>query len=388
MIAAAEQQVLLPAETTLVSDADRMISLRHTERMWQTPDGALHILINQGTLGGANSSLQLHSSFDGGKTWLAMHGLADTDKFSTADGILIDDKLGIAYAARNGRILYSVLRYGSFARTWTLLKTETVVAASGATAINPAIAVDDLGNLWCAFVNKVDSTLETNIKLFQRTQDGAVWQDTGLIFGSTDIDSGFGERSARPVITANGVGMIYTLRENIHWAYRQNGWPVTAPWVEQVIFTSAPPYDTDPYNSHFSVVTDGNRNIHMATVDHGKLLYQRYITRTQSWSSARELTNDISAGYPQITITQNGLAIFVNAATYPVALQSVNAGNTFEGTAFMTHESPPPGSAINYGNPRIESPGRVAGQVPVLQQYVEGGVQKLLLFRVPLIAGQ
>lgn len=373
--------------TTLISDAERMIALRHTERMWQTGDGALHVLINQGGLAEDGASLQLYTSLDAGQSWQAMNRLTDTDKFSTADGLLIGDNLGIAYAANNGKILYSILRYNRVTKVWTLLKTETVVDAADSVAINPAIAVDDIGRLWCAFVNKIRGTLETNIKLFQRTADGSLWQDTGLTFGPTDVDATVGERSARPVITANGVGMIYTVRENIFWAYRLNTWPATTPWVEQVIFTGTPPYDRDPYNSHFSVVVDGNRNVHMATVDHGKLLYLRFVNRTQSWNPVRTLTSDIYANYPQISIAQNVLAIVVNAGQSAIALQSTNVGNTFSYTTFLTHDAPPPDGSVSYANPRIETPGKSFGPIPVFQQYVEGSTQRLMYFQVPLITG-
>jgi hypothetical protein len=360
-----------------------MISFRHAEHMWQTSDGAIHVLINRGTLVQAGTSLQLFSSFDAGQSWVATSWLDNTNKYSTADGVLAGNWLRLAYASADGSILFSVLRYDSSLKTWSLVKTETVFASNDSTAINPAIAIDDLGTIWCALVNRGNVSSDFNIKLIRRAAGVAAWEDTGLIFGPTDNVSV--ERSARPVVISNGVGMIYTVHEKIFWAYRLNDWPTTEPWIEQTLFTGAPPYDTDPFASHFSVVADANRNLHMATVDHGRLLYFRFVNRTQTWNPVKALTNDIQAGYPQVSIAQGKLAIFVNALTFAKVLQSTNSGTTFTYTNLLTHDPAPEGSALSYQNPRLETPGYSFDPIPVFQQYVDGTTQGLMFFQVPVI---
>lgn len=377
--------VTIPATaTTLTSDTDRMISFRHAERMWQTSDGASHILINQGALAPADTSLKLFSSFDAGLTWIATSWLDNTNRYSTADGVLIGNNLSLAYASKDGQILFSVLHYDSTLKTWSLTNTETVFASSDSNAFNPTIAIEDQGAIWCAFVNQDKASLNSNIRLAHRAVAGVAWEDTGLVFGPTDNVSLTGERSARPVVVSGRVGMVYAVHENTYWAYRLNEWPTNEPWVEQLLHTETPPYDNDPFDSHFSLVADVNKNLHMATTEHGKLLYFRYNGLTQTWRPAKTLTNDIKATYPQISIAQGRLAIFVNALTSVRVFQSANAGSTFTYTTLLTHAAAPSGSGISYANPRIETPGKSTSPIPVFQQFVDGATQKLMFFKVPV----
>ena len=55
---------VLSHPTDLTSYAELMISYRHQEQLWQTPDGALHLLANRGT-SRANPGLVLLSSYLG-----------------------------------------------------------------------------------------------------------------------------------------------------------------------------------------------------------------------------------------------------------------------------------------------------------------------------------
>jgi hypothetical protein len=54
-------------QTAITSSADRMISYRCQDHMWHTADGATHVMLNTGVVGGG-PSLQLFSTFDGGPT--------------------------------------------------------------------------------------------------------------------------------------------------------------------------------------------------------------------------------------------------------------------------------------------------------------------------------
>src|ERR1700750_2260659 len=49
-VARAEPVAVLAQPTDLTSSSELMISYRHQEHMWQTPDGALHLVVNRGTL--------------------------------------------------------------------------------------------------------------------------------------------------------------------------------------------------------------------------------------------------------------------------------------------------------------------------------------------------
>src|SRR3546814_3970307 len=89
--------VLDGTPTTLQSNTERMISLRHQEHMWETSDGATHVIVNRGELT-ASDSLQLYSTFDQGLTWVAGPHLADSDRYSTSDGYLVGDVLYVTHA--------------------------------------------------------------------------------------------------------------------------------------------------------------------------------------------------------------------------------------------------------------------------------------------------
>ena len=84
--ALAQTQTVRAGSTDLYSSSERMISYRHQEHMWQTADGALHLVINRGTLTPA-PGLALYCSFDGGSTWLLMQALPipTTNPCSTAN---------------------------------------------------------------------------------------------------------------------------------------------------------------------------------------------------------------------------------------------------------------------------------------------------------------
>lgn len=387
-LAVADTVPIQGSVTMLESDAERMISYRHEEHMWQTSDGATHVLINRGSLFLSTASLQLYSSFDNGNSWIVTSYLNNTDASSTADGVLMDNNLGLVYSTADGSILYTSLTYDSLLQSWSFNKTEVVFASDKFTALNPAITIDAKKTIWCAFVNINNINQDANIKLSQR-QLGKTWKDTGLIFGVTDNFTKYGGRSTRPVITSNGVGMVYTVHENMFWAYRINTWPLTTPWVTQPLYTNTLPYDTDPYNSHFSIAADSAKNLHMATVDNGELKYLRFINKTQTWDPVRTLSKDVSATYPQVTVAdtmteRNTLAIFVNSFAAVTVLQSKDAGNTFVLTNTLTHDLSSD-SNMDYTNPRIETPGKSTNPIPVFQQFVDGSIQRLMYFEVPAI---
>jgi len=371
--------------TSPVSDADRMIAYRHGERMWQTSDGGTHLMVNQGSVAPAETSLQLYSSYDGGRTWSGGTWFNGTDEFSTGDGALAGNVLDIVYSSVGGQIAYAQLSYNPGSRTWTTITTETVFADPGAVAVNPAMAIDKQGGRWCAFVTTDSATTATSIRLASRIVGATAWSDTGVVFGPTQFGAGPIERSARPVAIAGGVGMVYTVSDEMFWATRSDDQPVSAPWTNQILMVGAVPPDSDPYASHFSIAADSNKNLHLAVVDNGALYYLRYNGKTRVWAAPRALTQDIRAAYPQVTVSGDTVALLVNTQSFGGVLQSTNAGGSFTFSHLLTHAAPPAGSGLNYGNPRFESPGTSTSPMPVLQQYVDGTTQRLLFFPVPLL---
>jgi hypothetical protein len=378
---AADTPRRIMATTTDVSGtAERMISYRHQEHLWQSSDGALHLVYNRGTLQ-PGSGLSLWSSFDGGSTWRYMLGFANTDDNSTADGVMQGDTLQIVYPTVDGAIAFAELQYNSVVRSWSLVGAATAYSSTDWEAQNPALGVDGTGTIWCAFVarQRTDRRRQTNIRMVNRVSGGLFWTDTGLVFGPTDAQSI--ERSARPVRTSNGMGLVYSVRESMFWATRANGTPDNVPWTTSTIYVSPYPSSpkTDPYASHFSVVADDSNNIHMVLSDNFAVLYFRY--SAGAWTPATTLDTGGSAGYPQIGLANGKLAVafILHPSNNATLLVSANQGQTFSPAAQLVHRG-----INNDGTARLETPTRSVGPLTVLQQYEEDtGLQRLMLFTVP-----
>lgn len=370
------------APTTLTSTAERMISYRQQDHMWQTSDGATHVFINRGQRADTRS-LSLNSTFDGGATWVSnVAALESTDSNTTSDGYLDNDTLNVTYSGQAGDIRFAQFRYDPVGKTWSLLKTKIVFASSGAIALTPAMAADGMGRLWLAFTNQDLATPPNySIRLMRKDPDSESWVDTGFVFGPVDNVSN--ERSARPVATSQGIGMVYTVHEKNYWAQRDNRWAVNAVWPRSLIYTSQFP-DNDPYGSHYSVVADAQKNLHMASVDGGKVVYSRFLNATQAWTTRPPLTSDIKATYIQTLFSLDNLVIISNSDSVLRVFQSSNGGDSFSATHTLTH--PVATSTIKYNNPRMEAPAQSSSPIPVLQQYTDGQtMQRAMFFAVPVV---
>jgi hypothetical protein len=124
----------------------------------------------------------------------------------------------------------------------------------------------------------------------------------------------------------------------------------------------------------------------MAFIANQQLVYLRYIASTDKWGVARPLTKtDSNAAYSQVSIVDGNVFLIVNYLTSLQVRQSTDMGKTFTLTHMLRHAAPPPGSALDYTNPRVESPGRSTSPLSVFQQFVDGTTQKLLYFSVPAV---
>lgn len=377
LVSAQVQQI--PANfTTLTSTADRMISYRSQNHMWQTADGATHVVINRGP-GLSGQSLTLFSTFDGGSTWVNSGvNLPKSNGSSTSDGYLVDNRLFVTYDVGTGIIRAAELQYDAVTTTWTLQKVETVFSSGTNLALTPAVAPDALGRRWLTFTHQDTVTLNFSIKMMVKASADAAWADTGLIFGTVDNVSN--ERSGRPVTTRRGVGVVYTVKADTFWAERNNKWALNANWNKLPVYKKQTP-SNDPYGTHFSVIVDASSNVHLASVDGGKVVYSRWLIAQNTWTT-RVLTDDIKANYLQATIVDGKLVIVTNSYTNLSVYQSSDNGASFTRTHALTH--PPPVGLINYDRPRLETPGISTSPVPVLQQYVDGKVQRAMFFAVPI----
>ena len=386
--ATAQAVSIYPTVTSITSTADRMISYRNQQHSWQTSDGAIHLMVNRGSMP-TGDSLALFSSFDNGATWFQEFSLPDTDAFSTSDGALVTVGTGssllIAYATSQatGNIMYVAAAYNGSGQTWTLAAPQTAVSTASIAGSNPAFAMDSLGNVWCGFTAQNRTTLTYQEMMVYRPAKSLTWYLTSLVFGGSDASL---QRSSRPVPYTGGVGMIYQSGASMYWAHRPNGALINAPWDTVQIYTGLPPYSQDPYNSHYSVIADAQNNLHLAFIANQQLLYMRYISSTGLWGAVRPLTTSaIMAAYPQTVLAGGNLVIMVNNMQSAEVLQSTDNGNTFTLTQALLHTQPPPGSALYYGNPRLEAPGRSTSPIPTFQQFVNGPIEQLMYFQVPVI---
>ena len=369
--------VLFPSLTSFSSTADRMISYRQEQHSWQTPDGAFHLMINRGDQPG-DDALQLYSSVDGGASWLTGPSLAGSNQYSTQDGMLRGKTLALVYSSDNQAVEYNSYVWDPASATWTGGDVQTVYSAAGQQAINPCIGRDDNGNLWVPLVVTDLTTHNNSIRLMARLFGSSGWTDTGLVFGA--VDGPTIERSAVPIPIPNGMGMVYTVHNNMYWATRDNLAAPTAPWTSQLLYTYTGPH-TDPFSSHFSLVNDNRGNVHLALVDGGRLLYLRYSATDQTWKQ-RWMTSDVDAGYPQVSMVSTTLMIAVNSKSNVGVFTSTDLGSTFTHSFSLRHGNTGPG--ISYRYPRLETAATFTGPMLLFQQYTDNGVDRLLQYLVPI----
>jgi hypothetical protein len=376
--AAADVVQLSPTPTTLVSTADRMISYRMQNHMWQTPDGATHVIINRGP-GMGGTSLALFSTHDGGASWVNTGVyLPQSNGSSTSDGYYANGRLYVTYDIGAGTIRFAELIYDAPSKTWSMSPPGTVYTSATAFAMTPAVAVDADGRQWLAFTHQDQATGNFSIKMMRKAVADQTWVDTGFVFGTPDNVSN--ERSGRPIATSRGMGLVFTVKATTYWAERNNKWPLEQPWPRAVISTKLSP-SNDPYGTHFSIVADPAFNMHLVSVDGGKLVYSRYLVAAKQWVTW-DLTSNMKASYPQVTLVDDKVVIVTNNYTNLSVYRSDDGGDTFQRSHALVH--PAPVGSIVYDRPRVETPAISTSPVPVLQQYMDGKLQKAMFFAVPI----
>jgi hypothetical protein len=378
--AAAAAPPVTPVSTTLSGNSELMISYRHQERMWQTPDGALHLVINRGT-SQPNSGLVLNSSYDGGTTWLAQLRLPNSNRSSTADGALQGSLLALVYGMGNGGISYLQLSYDSASRRWQTVRTETAYSSSQLNAENPTVAIDDLGTVWCGFSVIDRLTNDTHLRLIYRPSDG-VWIDTGRTLGPVDHESK--ERSARMVRVPGGMGVIFRVRQETFWAMRYDSDSYEQLSAPLKILEGPPQRQiNDPYSSHFSAIADEAGYLHLLVADDGNAMYLRYSIGDDAWTLPKKLNGRSKVSYLQIGLANGQVMAAFSAARGPGSvLLSQDSGVTFIEAFGLT--LPGDSEGISYKTGRVEAPGRSVGVLPVLQQYEDHGQQRLMVYKVPV----
>jgi hypothetical protein len=389
-VTSATRVIQIPATvTSMTSSATRMVSYRDQNHSWQTSDGAVHLVINLGSSPSGNG-LALYSSFDNGVTWTQMFTLPNTDGASTDDGVLTNTATGATLqlmygtSPNIGSIMYATATYVSATHSWTLNGTQTAYAAKGIVASNPAFASDSAGNLWCGFTAETSATLEYQEDMIYLATGAQQWVNTGLIFGQADNTT---QHGGRPVAYAGGVGMVYQDEITLYWAYRLNSDAFNAPWVTTTMYVGLPPASADPYDTHFSVVSDSEDNLYLAFISApADLIFTIFSSSANAWGAMQVLeTSTNSPGYPQVSIAGGNLLLMANYETSVEVMQSTNFGQSFTETQLLTHTPAASGSGISYNKPRVETPRYATSPVPVWQQFVDGTTDQLMFFQVPVI---
>ena len=380
-LSAAQAQTPVSSQPTdLTSNAELMISYRHQERMWQTPDGSLHLIINRGTLR-PNPGLTLYSSYDGGTSWIAKASLARTNRNSTVDGELDGTLLSVVYGDASGGISFAQLSYDSPTQTWTVNRTESVFHSGSVDAANPAMAFDDAGIAWCGFAASDTAASENNLRWFYRPTEGT-WVDSGLVVGPTDaVDK---QRSARPVRLAGAMGLIYRINTRTYWTVRPNG--ATADYLadpQLIQVGSARAARSDPWASHFNVAADDAGYLHLAIADNGAAMYLRYSSQDGTWTTARQINAQGTLSYLQVGLANGQVQLSLSASRGAGAVYlSGDSGDTFTQAFALT--LPPPADGVTYKTGRVETAGRSSGPLVVLEEYEDQKVQRLMVYRVPV----
>ena len=379
-IARAQPVPVLSQPTDITSNAELMISYRHQEHMWQTPDGALHLLASRGS-SRPNPSLVLLSSYDGGVTWLAKVAFARTNRNSTADGQLDGTTLSVVYGNAEGAVVFAQMSYDSPTQTWTVHRTESVYRASGMDAENPTLAFDDAGVAWCSFAVTYESSNDIELRWIYRPTEGT-WVDTGVVVGPTDSRSR--ERSGRPIKIPGGMGLIYRVNKTTYWTTRPDGAAPDVLAAPQIIHVgTARAARSDPYASHFSVVADDGGHLHLAIADDGAAMYLRYSMPDGSWTVPRRINDQDLLSYLQIGLSNGEVELSLSAARGSGAVYLSNDyGETF--TLAFSLRLPPASDGVSYKTGRVETATRSNGPLAVMQQYEDQNVQRLMVYSVPV----
>jgi hypothetical protein len=102
-----------------------------------------------------------------------------------------------------------------------------------------------------------------------------------------------------------------------------------------------------------------------------------------SWTAPAALNATGKASYGQIGLVNGNIAAAYSMNNGNGQYQmSTDGGMTFKQTAAL--ELPKNSGTLRYGTPRVEMPTRTTGPTnPVLQQFSDGPIQNLLVYKVP-----
>lgn len=354
--------------TGLYGDSVRMVSMRLQNHMVETPDGAHHVLINLGALGG----LTIASSTDEGASWTKGAAIPNTDGQSTSDFVLAPDGGGahVVYSDRLGDVLYRAYDYTG--GDWVLLEEAAVASGSALDPLHPTFAIGPDDDLWTAF-NGTTAEGDLAIAVYTAAGSAEPWQmEEVWTFPEADVGA------ARVLGTTEDVHIVHTAGDSLFAMARGQD----ASWDSELLLTYGG-LQEDPFRTHFSVLADGD-DIHVATGDGEKrVVYLGYDGSTGTWEAPRALSDQVGANYMQISKSEDDeLYIIYNDRDADLlrVLESTDGGATFAPEAELEFES----SFFNGTFPRIETATDFSGDLVVLQQvsFFGGRYQSLVSYTV------
>ena len=360
--------------TTITNGNEGMISSRFQDHSWVTEDGVVHVMAN------TNGQLSLYSSDDSGLTWEETATLENSSGSSRADGLIVDGKLYEVYTMGNGGVALSILSYSEDDVSWTIDSTSVYPSPSSIRLDRPSITVAENGTIVVACTATDRATGQASLRIGYSQDQGSKWANVDLGIVNT---SGDGQMSGDIIATDDGVGLLYTNGNTLNWIdYSKAG--ANGSKLESELILVKGDTQKDPNGTHFSSVTDADGNIHVATNNgENRVVYLRYVNKTDTWDDPVEITTYRSGNYMQISILDDGsihILYDVNARgeKFLEVSESVDGGDSWTVEARLTQDI-----VENPGNARMETPAYAQDNLPVFQQVeLTNGSNSLVYYEV------
>ncbi len=291
---------------------------RMQDKIIETPDGAIHIVLNEGRFAG----LTLRSSYDNGATWDETYRFEDTGRFSTAHLQMLPDgeTLTVSFQGDDGEIYYQALDYDADTHGWSALADPSLAVegiASGRVSLPNHLVAED-GTIYAVAIQS--NIFAPRITLSSSEDGGASWSTETTRFPDHEA------ASARLVSTPEVTGVLLATDTNISWLDGATG------ALEEVSDLGS--YQV--FASHYSVTVVGN-DIYLANVteeETPQLEFFIYDGDTRSWSERISPDHTFaSEAYVQLSSNEEGhlYMTFDEIGTGLVrVLESVDGGLTWD----------------------------------------------------------
>lgn len=292
---------------------------RMQDKIVETRDGALHIVLNLGPFNG----LRMYTSSDNGLSWHRSFRFDDTDGFSTAHLELMPDgrSLGVSFQGADREVFYQELTYLPRLEFWWPLSDPMEVIAPGGTARvglpNHVHGAD--GVLYSLSMG--DTWFVPEVNIAASIDEGATWELSEISLTGHSI------ASVRAVSTPDVTGVIIATDSNLSW------YEATAPNAPMVEISEFGSFAV--LASHYSITVVGN-DIFLANVtteDSPQLELFVYDGDTRIWSELEVQNTFTSEAYVQISSNPEG-HLYLTFDDYGESrlrvLESLDGGRTWE----------------------------------------------------------